>query len=101
MKTINYGPNMGKKFPSLTSVENFYYNGFGVESIEGFAPYEVIAFLEWTNDPGIGTFKCSDGQTRLIPCCQLTTEFLNDCPARPKLDPFKGNGVFFGLSSKS
>lgn len=37
---------------------------------EGFAPYEAT-LLEWTLDPGVGKFQCSDGQVRLIPCCAL------------------------------
>ena len=101
MEVIDYGPNMGKEFPSLNAVENFNYDGFGIETMKGFAKYTVKDFVEWTNDPGIGKFKCSDGKERLIPECQLTREYVKSLSARPKLDPFKGIGVFFGEPSHS
>lgn len=101
MNTIQYGPNKGKEFPTPKSIENFNYNGFGVEIKKGFAEYEVESFIEWTNDPGIGKFKTTDGQERLIPSCQLSKEYMKTLPARPSLNPFEGNGVFFGESSNS
>jgi len=101
MTKIEFGPNVGKVFPSLRAVENFSYNGFGVESLEGFANYTVKEFVEWTNDPGIGKFLCSDEKVRLIPNCQLTKEYIKSIPSCPKLDPFKGIGVFFGEPSHS
>jgi hypothetical protein len=83
------------------SVQNFEYNGFYVMPKSGIAPYEVIDFISWTNDPGIGKFMCSDGIIRLIPSCQLSKEYLSTIPQRPKLNPFEGNGVFFGVPSSS
>jgi hypothetical protein len=101
MDKVKYGPNAGKEFPSVKSVENFFYNGFATETLEGFASYEIESFVKWTNDPGIGVFKCTDNKERLIPSCQLEKSYYNSLPKRPKLDPFKGVGVFFGSPSHS
>ena len=100
-QTIKFGPNIGKGFPTDKSIENFTYNGFGVTSKKGFADYTVEEFIEWTNDPGVGKFKCSDDKERLIPSCQLSREYQDSIPLRPKLNPFKGRGVFFGKPSSS
>lgn len=51
-------------------VENFVYNGFIVQSKKGKAKY-TATFKEWTNDPGIALYACSDGKDRLIPSCCL------------------------------
>jgi len=82
-------------------VENFKYNGFMVESREGYAPYTADTFIGWTNDPGVGEFKCSDGKERRIPSCQISTEYRKSLPPRPKLNPLKGEGVLFGRASES
>jgi hypothetical protein len=84
-----------------SKVENFRYNGFFVESRRGFTKYKAIKLISWTNDPGIGEFLCSDNKKRLIPSCCLSKEFLDTQPKRPKLNPFKGTGVFFGMPAKS
>ena len=84
-----------------SKIKNFNYNGFFVESLLGIAPYKAIKLVKWTNDPGIGEFLCSDGKNRLIPSCQLSIEFINSQPPRIKLDPFTGNGVFFGSPAHS
>ncbi len=89
------------EFPTKHSIANFYYNGFSVEYRPGFAEYEVKEFVEWTNDPGIGKFLCTDNEVRLIPSCQLSREFYQELPKRPNLNPFEGNGAFFGPPSKS
>jgi len=84
-----------------SNVKNFNYNGFFVESLPGFTSYKAVELVIWTVDPGIGLFRCTDGRERLIPSCQLDDEFYNSLPPRPKLDPFKGNGVFFGEPAQS
>lgn len=98
---IQYGPNKNKTFPSEKHVENFSYDGFGVSIQKGFSKWTITQFNGWTMDPGIGRFTCSDGQERLIPSCQLHPNYYKSLPKRPKLEPFKGNGVFFGEPSKS
>ena len=101
MEVIDFGPNREKEFPSLKAVENFSYDGFSVKIMNGFTKYTVEELIEWTNDPGIGKFKCSDGKERLIPECQLTREYIKSISSRPKLNPFKGKVVLFGEPSKS
>ena len=98
---VQRGPNTGKEFPSLKAVENFNYNGFMTIPLEGFASYEVEEFIEWTNDPGIGRFKCSNGEIKLIPSCQLTREYVKSLPEPPELKPLEGIGVLFGEPSHS
>lgn len=85
----------------VDSIEDFIYNGFFVEHKGTIAPYTVKQFIKWTDDPGIGLFLCSDGRERLIPSCQLTSEYVESILPRPVLDPFNGKGVLFGASSKS
>lgn len=47
-------------------IQNFLYNGFMGQSLEGEANY-TATFKEWTNDPGIAVCICSDGIERRIP----------------------------------
>lgn len=51
-------------------VHNFVYGGLFVSMKKGVADY-TAEFKEWTKDPGIGLFECSDGKSRLIPSCCL------------------------------
>lgn len=92
---------MGEQHPTIGSVENFIYDGFGCETKKGFAPFEVKEFIEWTDDPGIVHVLCTDNVPRRIPSCQLSRELLDTFPEPPKLDPFNGKGVLFGLPSTS
>ena len=62
-----------EEFPH--EVDDFSYNGFGVEDLGTKAEYKA-AFKEWTNDPGIFVAKCSDGQERYIPSCQINCSFM-------------------------
>lgn len=82
-------------------VKNFSYNGFSGTLLPGFAKYKVMALDKWTNDPGIGSFLCSDKKIRLIPSFALSKRFLNTVKKPPNLNPFKGIGTFFGKSCKS
>lgn len=95
---FEYDANGDIKFPSIHHIENFDYNGFFVNSLPGFAKFTVKKFLSWTNDPGVGKFLCSDGKTRLIPTCQLHSDYLKTLPKEPNL---KGKGLLFGPSSTS
>lgn len=89
-------------FPTVDSVENFYYNGFFVSSMPGFAKYKVISFLSWTNDAGICRCSCSDNIERLIPTCCLSPEFLKALPEQNlESNKMGGKGVIFGLPSHS
>lgn len=90
-----------KKRNTKYLVENFEYNGFYVKSKKGFAKWEIKKFLGWTNDPGIGSFLCSDGELRNIPSCQLSSEYLVELPKTPDLKPYEGVGVLFGESATS
>ena len=95
MEKVFGGVNHNVEFPTFDSIENFVYDGLFVESKKGFAKYKVVSLVEWTNDPGIGKFLCSDGKERLIPSCQLTKEFLSKLPKESV------KGVLFGQPSKS
>ena len=103
MQKILDGPNYNVEFPTDNSIENFEYNGFSVEAMKGFASYEVESLINWTNDPGIGLFLCSDNKKRLIPCCQLTKDFLSKYKKQERLQCFGKNatGVLFGQPCKS
>ena len=85
----------------MNKIKIFTYNGFGGQELPGFAPYTVESFIKWTNDPGIGLFKCSNGQDKLIPTWALTQEYCKTLPTAPVLKPFEGFGVLFGESSNS
>jgi hypothetical protein len=75
-------------------VENFSYDGFGGQHLPGKAPY-MATFIEWTRDPGVGSFMCSDGRKRLIP----TFALIGDKSALPKQD--YRHKVYFGDASHS
>jgi len=75
-------------------VKNFTYNGFMGQYLPGKAPY-TATFVEWTNDPGVAVFQCSDGQERLIP----TFAVLGDPSGLPEQD--YTNKVYFGSPSHS
>jgi hypothetical protein len=51
-------------------VRHYDYNGFYVKCL-GKMTLFTATFKEWTNDPGIGLFECSDNVDRLIPSCAL------------------------------
>ncbi|MDR0860604.1 MAG: hypothetical protein LBO09_06625 [Candidatus Peribacteria bacterium] len=96
-----YTKKVRNELKESRKVSNFTYNGFSGEILEGFAPYEVIGLVEWTNDPGIGNFFCSDGENHLIPTFALSKNFLKSCPKAPSLRPLEGNGDLFGAPSHS
>ena len=81
---------------------NFKYNGFCGTELPGMADY-TATFKEWTNDPGIGVFQCSDGKERLIPTFALLTEdeerFTNDMLPAQKYK--EGGPDIFGTPSHS
>lgn len=52
------------------TVLNFEYNGFYGQLTGWEADYKA-RFFKWTEDPGVGVFSCSDGETRLIPTFAL------------------------------
>lgn len=76
------------------AVKNFEYNGFMGEVLPGYAFY-TAEFVEWTRDPGVAQFRCSDGKTRLIPTFALD----GDISKLPKQD-YRGK-VLFGESAHS
>lgn len=55
-------------------VQNFSYNGFTSELSKGIASY-TATFIEWSKDPGVGVFQCSDGKKRLIPTFALIGDY--------------------------
>ena len=83
---------VGKKV--TFEVSNFTYNGFGGEKLPGKAPY-TATFVEWTDDPGVAIFLCSDGKERLIP----TFALIGDKRGLPEQD--YTNKVYFGSESHS
>lgn len=75
------------------TVKNFEYNGFCGRLLGGDAVY-TATFLDWTNDPGVAKFLCSDGFVRLIP-----TFAIEDASGLPKQD--LTNKVLVGAPSHS
>jgi len=75
-------------------VKNFTYNGFSGVDLPGKAPY-TATFVEWTDDPGVAKFQCSDGEERLIP----TFALIGDRRGLPEQG--KAHSVLFGSSSHS
>ena len=65
---------------------------------EGFAPY-TCAFIEYTNDPGIAMYKCSDGKNRRIPGWAIPGHL----PPQPNYKKMKKQGkvLYFGYQSSS
>ncbi len=82
-----------RKVPTF-KIRNFRYNGFYGEYLPGEAPYTAM-FAEWTKDPGVAIFKCSDGQKRLIP----TFALIGDRKGLPEQD-FRSK-VYFGTPCHS
>lgn len=76
------------------AVRKFTYNGFSGKTQRGFAPYRA-QFVEWTTDPGVATFDCSDGERRLIPTFAIVDFDRTQHPAQPK------SGVLFGQAARS
>lgn len=85
-------PTMEKEF----EVKNFVYNGFSGKSLPGMASYKA-KFLNWTADPGIARFRCSDGDLRLIPTFALKDLNSGDLPTQT----YGNNKVIFGVPSRS
>jgi len=82
-----------------TKVRNFEYNGFMGRMLKGYAKFKVVSFIEWTTDPGIGKFGCSDGKERLIPSfafIKCLKKLEGVIPEQPK-----ENLVMFGAPSGS
>jgi hypothetical protein len=73
-------------------VRNCMYNGFFGRLDPGYKKYKA-RFKEWTMDPGIAIFYCSDGKEREIPSFAVTTEIL-----LPKRIIPKGEAIIFGNS---
>ena len=81
----------------MFKVRNFHYNGFCGQELAGYTSY-TAEFLEWTNDPGVAKFQCSDGKIRLIPTFALE----GDRSVMPKQDYQKlGGKVLFGAPTQS
>ena len=79
----------------MLKVRNFEYNGFCGKLLDGYTSY-TANFKEWTSDPGVATFTCSDGEDRLIPTFAMEGEELPaGVPKQPK------TGVLFGAACKS
>jgi len=78
----------------MLKIRNFEYNGFMGQTHEGHTDY-TAEFKEWTTDPGIGIFICSDGRERLIPTFAIEGEMPDDIPKQPK------TGVLFGEACES
>lgn len=47
-------------------VFSFRYNGFALKVGKTLTKY-TATFKEWTDDPGVAVFECSDGEERKIP----------------------------------
>lgn len=75
-------------------VREFKYNGFSGLILPDYAPYRA-RFVEWTTDPGIGRFDCSDGKQRVIPTFAIVAFDYNAHPVQPK------TGILFGQAAHS
>jgi len=77
-------------------VKEFNYNGFMgiITGKEKMTNYTAV-FVEWTSDPGIALFECSDGKLRMIPTYALVGLQRDDLPSQPK------TGVLFGSPCSS
>jgi hypothetical protein len=78
----------------MLKVRKFDYNGFCGKLHKEYTDY-TAKFEEWTNDPGIAVFSCSDGENRLIPTFAIEGWKSEDYPKQPK------TGVLFGAACKS
>lgn len=76
------------------AVRRFTYDGFGGTLLRGFAQYRAT-FTEWTSDPGVGWFDCSDNERRLIPTFALPDFDRSQHPEQPQ------TGVYFGQAARS
>jgi len=92
-------PESTNEFPSTRSVRNFSYNGLAVTDKPGFSSYEV-QFIEWTDDPGIGKFICTDNKVRYIPSCQLEETYYKSLPQKDWRNP-NSEPILIGKPSKS
>jgi len=88
-------PMASESYPYM--IQNFIYNGFYGKSLSGIAPYRA-KFKEWTNDPGVAVFECSDSKERLIPTFAIAARGLKKHPL-PKQD--MSNKVLFGAPAHS
>lgn len=82
-----------------TKVRNFLYSGFMGQLRRGYSKYNVTSFVEWTRDPGIGIFECSDGKRRLIPTFAFIENWKEIKSLIPKQD--LSDKVIFGVPCKS
>lgn len=82
-----------------TKIRRFLYNGFHGQLCRGKTRYSVTSFIEWTKDPGIGIFKCSDGKRRLIPSFAFIECWKEIKHLIPEQD--MTNKVYFGTPCKS
>jgi len=82
-----------------TKIRNFEYNGFAGRMLKGYAKFKIVSFIEWTTDPGIGKFGCSDGEERLIPSFAFIECWKEIKHLIPKQD--LSNKVMFGAPSGS
>ena len=78
----------------MLQVRKFEYNGFCGKTMPGLTPY-TAEFKEWTSDPGVALWTCSDGEERLIPTFAIVGKLHSDIPKQPK------TGVLFGASCAS
>lgn len=79
-------------------VMSFTYDGFGGQKTGGFATF-TGEFIRYTNDPGIGLYKCSDGKERLIPGWAVEGH-LPPMPNYKKMQK-QGKMLTFGYASSS
>jgi len=78
----------------MYKVHNFTYNGFCGKVEESLTAYEAD-FIKWTNDPGVGIFKCTDNIQRIIPTFAIVNFDYKLHPTQKKI------GIIFGSSSSS
>lgn len=80
------------------TIQNFEYDGLFVKLKDGKAPY-TARFINWTTDPGVARFQCSDEKIRLIPTCALMN--LGEKQLPPKTWEPPKHGIIFGVPSSS
>ena len=79
---------------------SFEYNGFCGHVKQNKLVNYTASFKEWTSDPGVALFSCSDYKDRLIPVFALKNFKISDLP-KQEYGINCGKKVMFGLSCNS
>ena len=83
-------------------VMKFTYNGYFVMGCDPKKLTDYTAeFVEWTKDPGVAVFKCSDKKERRIPTCAILMSKEEFAEKPFSLQTYENGKEIFGKSSSS